>query len=190
MTLEEMLKNDRKKIDSVGLSINRKELEYNIYLDTHRANVKYAYIKYLNVLIEALGLSENDVDKLDLRVENHDKSKYSYEEYDGYRAHFFPIDEEKGFADSAFENAWRHHYQYNDHHWEYYKTIYGCCEIPKPALAELILDWIAMSMNPSSKAYDYYEKNKDKIKLNAETRKLLEKALLAVKEYDILLGDK
>ena len=36
MTLEEMLINDKRKIDDVSLSINRKELEYFNYINTHR----------------------------------------------------------------------------------------------------------------------------------------------------------
>ena len=128
MTLQEMLVNDRRKIDDIRLSINRKELEYYNYINTHRYNVKYAFIKYGEILVRSFLDDFNGgytllYSILENRVSNHDNSKTASSEYDGYRMRFHPIEEEKDFAtddNPKFAAAWKHHYTNNDHHPEYY----------------------------------------------------------------------
>ena len=195
MTLEEMLKNDREKIDNVGLSINRAELEYHKYIITHKANVEYAYIKYGNKLINALNLEDDEdiYDDIDFRVRKHDDSKFNYyTEFCPYRVHFFPIKEEIDVCvEEDFNKAWCHHYSNNDHHPEYYCTYNGRCkEMPDAAIIEMALDWIAMSMNPSAdKAYVYYERKKDSFNMHPESRKKFKLLLEVIKQYDEELGD-
>ena len=203
MTLQEMLVNDRRKIDDIRLSINRKELEYYKYITTHRYNVKYAFIKYGKILVRSFLNDFNGgytllYSILENRVSNHDNSKTASSEYDGYRMRFHPIEEEKDFAtddNPKFAAAWKHHYTNNDHHPEYY-YIY---EDDKPvdvkemlidAIIEMALDWIAMGMsNGNSKAYDYYEKTKHKFIMHPESRKKFEKCLNIIKTYDEELDD-
>ena len=52
----------------------------------------------------------------------------------------------------------------------------------KIALAEMICDWIAMSMVFGNTALSYYEENKEKINLAPETRLRLEAVLHSVFE--------
>ncbi len=204
MTLEEMLINDKRKIDNIALSINRKELEYYNYINTHRYNVKYAFIKYGDILVKSFLDDFNGgytllYSILENRVSNHDNSKTSSSEYDAYRMRFHPIEEEKDFAtddDPNFAAAWKHHYTNNDHHPEYYyiwdDNDNPVCakEMPIDAILEMTLDWIAMGMsNGNSKAYDYYEKVKCKFIMWPESRKKFEKCLNIIRLYDEELDD-
>lgn len=201
MTLEEMLKNDRDKIDIVALSINRKELEYNKYIITHKENVKYAFIKYGHLLIQAFidpldfESFDNIFDEIQERVDSHDNSKYSFQEFNGYRSRFFPIKEEEGLNFTNFESAWKHHYTNNDHHPEFWYrynddgSFSHAESMPNEAIIEMTLDWVAMSMNPSDKAYTYYRKNKDEYHFHPDTRAKFEKLLDIVEKYDKELGD-
>lgn len=203
MTLQEMLINDKRKIDDVSLSINRKELEYFNYINTHRYNVKYAFIKYGDILVKSFLDDFNGgytllYSILENRVNSHDNSKTSSSEYDGYRMRFHPIEEEKDFAtddNPMFAAAWKHHYTNNDHHPEYY-YIYeddkpvDVKEMPIDAILEMALDWVAMGMsNGNSKAYDYYKKTKHKFIMGPESRKKFEKCLSIIKAYDEELDD-
>ena len=204
MTLQEMLINDKRKIDDSALSINRKELEYINYINTHRYNIKYAYIKYGYILVKSFS-DEDDFNgfvrlygRLESRVNDHDDSKTASSEYDGYRMRFHPIEEEKDFAtddNPKFVAAWKHHYTNNDHHPEYY-YIYeddkpvDAKEMPIDAILEMALDWVAMGMsNGNSKAYDYYKKTKNKFIMHPESRKKFERCLNIIKAYDEELDD-
>ena len=186
MTLQEMLVNDRRKIDDIRLSINRKELEYYNYINTHRYNVKYAFIKYGDILVKSFLNDFNGgytllYSILENRVSNHDNSKTASSEYDGYRMRFHPIEEEKDFAtddNPNFAAAWKHHYTNNDHHPEYY-YIY---EDDKP------VDAMGMN-NGNSKAYDYYKKVEHDFMMEPESRKKFEKCLNIIRLYDEELDD-
>ena len=203
MTLQEMLINDKRKIDNIALSINRKELEYFNYINTHRYNVKYAFIKYGDILVKSFLDDFNGgytllYSILENRVSNHDNSKTSSSEYDAYRMRFHPIEEEKDFAtddNPNFAAAWKHHYTNNDHHPEYY-YIYeddkpvDVKEMPIDAIIEMALDWVAMGMNNgNSKAYDYYKKVEHDFMMHPESRKKFEKCLNIIKAYDEELDD-
>ena len=201
MTYEEMLKNDREKIDIFGLSLNRKELEYNIYLLTHIANVDYAYIKYKDIIAKALEVDNIDdfSEALCDRVMKHDESKKSTQEYNAYRMKYFPVEgveDQETENDEAFNKAWAHHYSHNDHHPEYWEGIIRtssnnqASEMSDLAIAEMALDWVAMGMSRcNSKCYDYYKKVKDEIIMHDDSRAKFEKVLYAIEQYDIQLGD-
>ena len=203
MTLQEMLVNDRRKIDDIRLSINRKELEYYNYITTHRYNVKYAFIKYGEILVRSFLDDFNGgytllYSILENRVSNHDNSKTASSEYDGYRMRFHTIEEEKDFAtddNPKFVAAWKHHYTNNDHHPEYY-YIYeddkpvDVKEIPIDAIIEMALDWVAMGMsNGNSKAYDWYKKVEHDFMMEPKSRKKFEKCLNIIRLYDEELDD-
>ena len=60
--------------------------------------------------------------------------------------------------------AWDHHKSNNDHHWQTWtQEGYGKDNII--ALIHNIIDWVAMGFKFGDTAKEYYEKNKDKIKL-------------------------
>src|SRR4051794_16451460 len=64
-----------------------------------------------------------------------------------YAWHFAARDRTRDAADPAFAAAWRHHYEHNDHHPEYF----GCAadgtfgRMPDEAVVEMVIDWMAAS---------------------------------------------
>jgi len=96
-------------------------------------------------------------------VEEHDCSKMSAQELTQYRDCFFPL---KGEDKKPLGIAWVNHKANNDHHWQnwtdpkhhhpYYQEL--CC-------AHMIIDWLAMSYKFGGSPREYYEKNKDDIKI-------------------------
>lgn len=196
---DQVLANDRIKIDSVGLTINRKEMEYAKYIIEHRYNVKYMWIKYQEHLENCLDLTDEEIDSIDSRVQYHDMSKFSLDEFNGYRMAFYPIEEEyaalelanKENVNKIMQSAWEHHYRVNDHHPEHYVDERDYAEeMPKVAVVEMILDWCAMSFQQSSKIYIWWERVKnDKFILHPNTRALIEKTIHAIKQFDIQIGE-
>ena len=197
-SIDAMLKNDREVIDNVALSINRKEMEYYCYIVQHRYNVKYMYYKYKDVLQSALALSNIDMDILEGAVNIHDMSKFTTDEFGGYRVAFYPIEEEKSAfglddpenVDKVLADAWEHHYKYNNHHPEHWVYENGYAEfMSRINIAEMILDWLAMQFTSGKPVFEWYDANKDRLNFNPLTRKAVEITLKAVKEYNHQIGE-
>ena len=66
--------------------------EYKHYIDEHIRNIRIAYKYYGKQLCERLKI---DYERLGEMVKVHDRSKYTEEEFDGYRSYFYPTLEEK-----------------------------------------------------------------------------------------------
>lgn len=152
------------------------EEAYLAYIDEHCNNVLKAFIKDGDTILLNLGISNRREDLL-FRVKTHDVSKYGEDEFEAYRNYFYPKEGEKKDR-KAFDIAWKHHYTHNSHHWEFYLDEDGN---PKPmkleAVAEMLLDWEAMSIKFGGNPYNWYQSNKDKIKLHPDTKFLVEHAL-------------
>ena len=87
------------------------------------------------------------------RLREHDKSKHDPEEFEPYRANFYPYKDDVK-DDEAFDKAWEHHWKNNDHHPEYWKdkgTV-----MPFVPFIEMILDWIAVSIANKSNVLDWW----------------------------------
>lgn len=147
---------------------------YYDYIKNHIDLVSKAFDRYGKSICKDIVRTDNSYailyDKLYVRVLDHDKSKYDSAEFNGYRMKFFPcvednIEENKKFIDNAFNSAWTHHYFHNDHHSQFWKTeVHGKdvkTEMSKAAIAEMLLDWIAMSMNFKSSVYDWWMNEAD-----------------------------
>lgn len=160
---------------------------YKDYVNTHIRNVKVAYNKYADTLKDVL-----DIDKKELleRVLNHDKSKWSKEEFDGYRKKFYPTTEESTEnQDPAFEDAWFHHLKNNDHHPEYWtyvdnKEATKIKDMPNICIAEMILDWATFSIlkEDDREFIEYWENNKFIKPFSAYTRNRVEEVMDKIKE--------
>jgi ligand-binding SRPBCC domain-containing protein len=74
------------------------------------------------------------------RLVLHDLSKLSRAELWPYAAHFARADRT---TDPAFEAAWRHHYEHNDHHPEHFIIDGVAREMPDEAVCEMVADWLA-----------------------------------------------
>lgn len=150
-----------------------KDEEYRMYIRTHQLNVSASVSVYGSQLCELLNI---DKAHLSIRALNHDASKFSEKEFEGYRQYFYPNEGETKNKE-LFDKAWEHHYRVNDHHWDFWVIGGKPTEMSKEAIAEMICDWIAMGVVFNNTALKYYEDNKEKINLAPETRLRLEAVL-------------
>lgn len=124
--------------------------QYEEYVEEHYNNVKKAFEELINKEIPETMEYLNDLYK---KVQEHDNSKWSEEEFNAYRKNFYPINEqEKEDNKEEFEKAWKHHYENNDHHWEHWLDDQGSLESlievgernVRLAYLEMVCDWTAM----------------------------------------------
>lgn len=124
------------------------------------------------------------------RLSRHDDSKFTVEEFDPYRKNFYCSEEDitlsgmskeefEAQVGKEFEEAWRHHYETNNHHPEYWRVnVSGedkYVTIPTYAFVEMICDWIAVSMTLKSSVSNWWfntpggrEEKKNQIVLNSD----------------------
>ena len=141
--------------------------KYNEYVHTHCANVIKAFDKYGKQILDIMG-NPSLIDNLYNLALIHDKSKWSIYEYDGYRKHFDPIDnDEKNdlLAKHEYDLAWLHHMNHNPHHPEYWimrdnNDGIRSIEMDRVYIAEMILDWISVGMAFNSNPLIWLTKNK------------------------------
>lgn len=84
-----------------------------------------------------------------IRLITHDLSKFGFKEYIHYQKQFF------GSGSDKFNEAWIHHQNTNDHHWEYWIPRTGhdkgdsLDNVPLPmscgAVREMLADWVGAS---------------------------------------------
>lgn len=167
-----------------------KSQEYISYIDIHRAYVKAAYNTYKDFFITYFNIPsklENDIDK---QITNHDKSKYTYNEFNAYRRYFYPTTEENNQTDkntiNYFHKAWLHHIHENPHHpehWMYYddetnKLI--LLKIPDRYIIEMICDWVAMSKLDIKDMIKWYTEKGSKKKMHPDTKNKVDKTIKAL----------
>lgn len=127
----------------------------------------------------------------------HDLSKYSPEEFwTGVR--YYQGDRSPNAAEReivGYSRAWLHHKGRNKHHYEYWTDVSAKKEeglignkMPLKYVAEMVCDRIAACQVYKGKNYtsaaplEYYEYTKKYITIHPETRALLEKILVLLKE--------
>lgn len=83
-----------------------------------------------------------------------------------------------------FDEAWLHHQHLNPHHWQHWilKNDDGSSRllyIPQHFVKEMVADWMGAGRAITGKweAVEWYNKNKDKIKLHTSSRQLVERLL-------------
>ena len=158
-----------------GISEEQKEKEkqYKEYVIEHCRNVKNAWkrMKDNNKVVACLNAIPGfDKDVVDYLVSNHDNSKYSEAEWEPYRKNFFPLnDQEKFENENAFEEAWKHHYSHNFHHWNYWANYNSIDSMTTNYVTEMCCDWIAMSDKFGGDAYSWYQSQTD-IKLGTSQK--------------------
>jgi len=151
---------------------NDKEQEYKNYIEEHINNTKKAWQQVQNKLKGEYEISDELKKKINTLIENHDKSKYSKEEFEGYRQFFFP-ETGKEKNKEEFNKSWKHHYTINKHHWQHWVGK----KMPLEYIIEQLCDWKAMSMKFGDTPQSYYNKEKARIDFTPETRKEVEKWL-------------
>jgi hypothetical protein len=170
--------------------VSQEEENYYKYILEHTENVLRAYTDYGDQILKIMG-NESLKEDLFNTVNAHDKSKFSGEEFDGYRKFFYPIkNENKDLAKDAMNVAWLHHMNTNKHHPEYWvlRDKDGNHSIPMERLyiAEMILDWIAMGYKFKSNALKWFNKNEQYYKtiMTVSTFYTVKKVLTTLFEED------
>ena len=170
-------------MDSYNLEIKNKE--YKKYIDEHIANVFKVYKVYGDKLCERLGI---DHERLGDMIKDHDQSKYTSEEFEGYRCHFYPTPEEeadvesKAFRKKKFDSAWLFHLRRNPHHPEFWVYVDDegttrCHPMDPMHIAEMILDWAAIGIVFNDTAYEYWSKNGHSKPLHYDSIMLIDKCI-------------
>lgn len=158
--------------------------QYNHYILEHCSNVSKAYDWLYNKIPEVMKDKSFDIYLL---IEKHDASKWSDDEYDAYDKYFYGGNKSHKVVKN-FNYAWLHHIHKNPHHWQYWVLKHDdepeeALEMPLEYVIEMICDWWSFSFKTGNlyEIFDWYEKHKD-MKLNDNTRKLVESILNAIKE--------
>lgn len=141
--------------------------------------------QHISFVIEAglaLGLPETE-------LTGHDASKYTVIEFPFYARQFYG----DGGDPQGFARAWLHHQNDNPHHWEYWITrsapgpianCYedGCLAMPLFFYLEMVADWLGASRAYTAQwdIHDWYDKNRNRIRLHPETRQAVEALLIEI----------
>lgn len=159
---------------------------YEKYINEHKANVKKAWDIFQERLYGYKYMQYDFIRHIiDYNINHHDDSKFNINEFEAYRNKWYPANGEK-IRDDNYAKAWNHHKAVNLHHWEHWydtstKTFeqaqYGIAE-KFTYLVEMLCDWIAMGINgDKSNALEWYNANKDIIRLEDYDRTLVEEML-------------
>ena len=156
------------------------ELRYRNYIHNHINNIKKAFDKnkeYIKTIIP----DEYLMGELYKNVLKHDSSKFSVEEFNGYRQWFNTKPGEVKDKE-LFDYAWLHHIHYNTHHWNHWVLIDKnndmiVLNMPIIYIVEMLLDWTAMGYHFNDTAESWYYKNKEDIILSDKTRETVEEII-------------
>lgn len=177
--------------EQISTELEQKTQEYMNYLQNHIDGVIKAYKTYFLPLVNNKDISVGDfsnqdlitaIKKAALLVDKHDLSKYNDLEFYPYRRHFYPTIEENSededrqqIAEIRYEEAWKHHYEHNMHHIEYWYDWSNSTprDMPLENIIEMICDWISMSYyfnEPIDKWWkNVYESEKERSMMTSET---------------------
>jgi hypothetical protein len=155
-----------------------KQEDYKRYIDNHVANVKMVWDR----LCGTITIDDCEFLEISELIKDHDKSKYSKEEFEGYRRNFYG---EVGEKDQVlFDQAWNHHQKLNPHHWEFWVMYKPEGSVPlqmrKKYVIEMLCDWGAMSYKFVNLPSIWYHENRDKMLLHPFTRSIVEMNLTAL----------
>ena len=171
--------------------------EYDEYISWHRECVRKAYYWLCEHIPEVCDESTG------MLIENHDKSKYTKEEYDPYDAYFYDNYDKsrkaKENVEYEFDVAWLTHIHRNPHHWQHWvlmrddpvdgRIVMVRMAIPQMYLIEMFCDWWSFSFIAGDLdcIFVWYSTHKDIIIMNDKSKSFLENLMKRV--YDILHKD-
>lgn len=157
-------------------------IEYDRYLERHRANVSRGFSWIASNLPE---LIPNDGTNYEWQFLLHDKSKADPEEYDAYDRYFYGRNRSYAVVQD-FRRAWLRHIHCNPHHWQYWVLINDdpdegevCIEMPGNYILEMVCDWWSFSWDKGKpeEIFDWYDEHRDYMKLHDKTRQRVEDIL-------------
>lgn len=105
----------------------------------------------------------------------HDASKFTRAEWGPYVRRFGmgrAGQMDKADDPKEFMAAWRHHWQQNPHHWEFWLLNGEPQRMPEEYVREMVADWMGAGRAYTGRweVAEWYEKNKERIKLHPGTR--------------------
>lgn len=123
------------------------------------------------------------------RLIKHDWHKFLPSEWLPYARTFYAPDGTGQYKESGeFAYAWNLHQKRADHHWQHWMVTWDrgtleCLPMSKQAILEMVADWYGAGRAITGKweADQWYHKNKEKIQLHSDTRRLVEAMLEWVK---------
>lgn len=84
-------------------------------------------------------------------------------------------------SDNEFDQAWVKHQHRNPHHWQHWCLLqddgqFKTLLMPRQYVREMVADWLGagMAQGHGNDLNEWYERNKDKIKLHPDSRVLTE----------------
>lgn len=164
---------------------------YSDYIYTHVTNVIRSWNEILLPALEAhmdeFGIDESDLELIGSVLQDHDASKWQEPEWTAYLNHFYPTDEFPN-DEEKFDYAWLHHQHNNRHHWQHWILVRDegnlyPMDMPFSEICNMVCDWHSFSAkNEDNSAYDWYQKQGDKMILSNYTRDMVEKLVEYMKE--------
>ena len=174
----------------------QQEKNYINYLETHISNVKKAYITlFLPLVSKELVFDDAPFSPTEFKnailaaksaVRMHDMSKWGDAEFEPYRAHWDPTDEEKNRGqeyqtevDIAYQNAWVHHFTNNDHHPKFWYDFENnvARDMSLDAIIHMICDWESFNLDSPSTLLKWY------LNHSIEEHKFMSPNTIATTEY-------
>lgn len=160
--------------------------EYLDYLENHIRGVIKCWEDVIRPAIEESEddfFSTLDLDKVSLQIYNHDRSKYTEDEFIGYCNHWYPLDgsevehdSKKPEGDRLYDYAWSHHQHFNPHHSQYWLVVRDDgsvkpLDMPLKYVCELLADWGSFHYNDpkEEKAAIWWKKNKKRFIMSDAT---------------------
>lgn len=157
-------------------------MQYDIYLDEHKTNVKKG-LDWIEKYLPELLLGDYNYQR-QIGME-HDQSKNDPDEYTAYDAYFYGGN--RSFACvEAFNKAWLAHVHKNPHHWQYWVLINDdpdegmkALDMPYNYIIEMICDWWSFSWKTGDlhEIFHWYDEHKKYIKFSDKTRDIVESIL-------------
>lgn len=163
--------------------INTRGSEYNEYIQAHVQGVVDSWEQFLKPYLIQHNHSQDEIDAAEAQILDHDKSKWSTDEYPAYLEHFYPADGSKPDDDKddpEFDKAWLHHIHVNSHHWQHHVLIRDSGETVPLDMSdfdiwEMLCDWHSFSRrDEKSTAKYWWDENKDKMTLSDNTIQVVE----------------
>lgn len=188
--------------EALSTELEQKTQEYMNYLEKHISGVILAFKKYFLPLINNTEVKVGDYSNQDfilaikkkaLSIDKHDLSKYNDLEFYPYRRHYYPTtselsedDEKQRVAEEEYTKAWKHHYEHNMHHIEYWYDWVNSIpkDMPLENIIEMMCDWISLAYIYNEPIDKWWKDKKDSVdersKMTPETINIVDQI------YDII----
>ena len=189
--------------DNDAVERNEKEAEYLSYIKDHINNVRKAFVVYIVPILknrtnisplfsdEEFKQAAVDVYK---RLDDHDASKFSDYEFDGYRAKWYPTNRELNYdqdyidkMEERYAEAWDHHATSNPHHPKHWYDPENNVsrDMSLDAIIEMLCDWLAMGIYYGTSTLLWYENQAEDEKqyMSPKTKEIVEDLL-----YNVIFG--